>query len=178
MSKLKFVCVTVLACVLASTMVSSALAQNARGSSEGPTRARGYDHPDQFMHLKDVKPADNMYPVIAHPERNPDVQAAPERLDALVDAGGLVQITAASVTGAFGRGTRSTALDLLRSGRAHLLASDDHGGRGRAFELAGIVRGLRSRPLARWLTLDVPGAIVRGEALPERPPARRRTMLF
>src|SRR5215471_7416413 len=34
-----------------------ALAQNPRGSAEGPTKARGYDHPDQFLHLKDVKPA-------------------------------------------------------------------------------------------------------------------------
>ena len=46
-----------------------ALAQNIRGSSEGPTKAPGYDHPDQFMHLKDVAPADNMYPVIAHPQQ-------------------------------------------------------------------------------------------------------------
>jgi arylsulfatase len=59
--------VTVLA--FASLAVSSASAQNIRGSSEGPTKAPGYDHPDQFMHLKDVAPADNMYPVIAHPEQ-------------------------------------------------------------------------------------------------------------
>ncbi len=42
---------------------------NLRGASTGPTTAKGYDHPDQFIHLKDVKPADNMYPVIAHPEQ-------------------------------------------------------------------------------------------------------------
>ena len=34
-------------------------------------------------------------PVIAHPERNADVQANPEELRPLVDAGALVQITAA-----------------------------------------------------------------------------------
>jgi arylsulfatase len=46
-----------------------AIAQNTRGTATGPTTAKGYDHPDQFMHLKDVKPADNMYPVIAHAEQ-------------------------------------------------------------------------------------------------------------
>ena len=56
------------------------MAQNPRGSAEGPTKARGYDHPDQFMHLKDVKPADNMYPVVPHPEQE---RQAREKLAAL-----------------------------------------------------------------------------------------------
>src|SRR3974390_636757 len=50
-------------------VASSPSAQNIRGSAEGPTKAAGYDHPDQFMHLKEVQPVDNMYPVIAHPEQ-------------------------------------------------------------------------------------------------------------
>lgn len=40
----------------------TSVGQNIRGSSTGPTTAKGYSHPDQFIHLKDVKPADNMYP--------------------------------------------------------------------------------------------------------------------
>jgi hypothetical protein len=50
-------------------MTAPVIAQNTRGSATGPTTAKGYDHPDQFIHLKPVKPADNMYPVIAHPEQ-------------------------------------------------------------------------------------------------------------
>jgi arylsulfatase A-like enzyme len=50
-------------------MTAPAIAQNVRGSATGPTTAKGYDHPDQFIHLTPVKPADNMYPVIAHPEQ-------------------------------------------------------------------------------------------------------------
>jgi len=50
-------------------MTAPAIAQNTRGSATGPTTAKGYDHPDQFIHLAPVKPADNMYPVIAHPEQ-------------------------------------------------------------------------------------------------------------
>ncbi|MGY4455207.1 hypothetical protein ACVWZR_009867 [Bradyrhizobium sp. i1.3.1] len=53
----------------ALTMSSVSFAQNIRGSATGPTTAKGYDHPDQFIHLKPVKPADNMYPVIAHSEQ-------------------------------------------------------------------------------------------------------------
>jgi arylsulfatase A-like enzyme len=52
-----------------ATTSPAAIAQNIRGSATGPTTAKGYDHPDQFIHLKPVKPADNMYPVIAHPEQ-------------------------------------------------------------------------------------------------------------
>src|SRR3974377_2172435 len=58
-----------LAFAFACCVSLAALAQNPRGSAEGPTKAPGYDHPDQFMHLKDVNPAPNMYPVIAHPDQ-------------------------------------------------------------------------------------------------------------
>ena len=55
-------------------------APNLRGASTGPTTAKGYDHPDQFIHVKDVKPADNMYPVVPHPEQE---QQARKKLAAL-----------------------------------------------------------------------------------------------
>src|SRR5262245_13712062 len=61
-------------------MSNAAFAQNARGSATGPTSAPGYDHPGQYMHLQDVKPADNMYPVIQHPEQD---KAAQDKLSAL-----------------------------------------------------------------------------------------------
>lgn len=48
---------------------------NPRGSATGPTTARGYDHPDQFIHLKDVKPADNMYPVVTHSEQDREARS-------------------------------------------------------------------------------------------------------
>ena len=52
-------------------VATSALAQeNIRGATTGPTTAPGFSHPEQYLHLEDVKPADNMYPVIAHPEQD------------------------------------------------------------------------------------------------------------
>ena len=50
--------------------VNPAGAQNIRGSATGPTTAKGYSHPNQYMHLQDVKPADNMYPAVPHPEQD------------------------------------------------------------------------------------------------------------
>jgi len=50
-------------------------AQNARGSATGPTTAPGYSHPEQYLHVKDVAPAPNMYPVVQHPEQDQSVQA-------------------------------------------------------------------------------------------------------
>src|SRR5262249_6150160 len=46
------------------------VAPNIRGSATGPTSAPGYNHPDQYIQVKDVKPADNMYPVVPHPDQD------------------------------------------------------------------------------------------------------------
>ena len=70
-----------LALFLAACLPAFAVAQGiTRGSADGQTTAKGYSHPDQFIHLKDVKPADNMYPVIQHPEEDQQVR---EKLAAL-----------------------------------------------------------------------------------------------
>jgi arylsulfatase len=52
----------------------SAQRQNLRGSATGPTTARGYDHPDQYIDVKDVKPADNMYPAVPHPDQDAEAR--------------------------------------------------------------------------------------------------------
>jgi arylsulfatase len=51
-----------------------------RGTSTGPALSRGFNHPDQFIHLQDQKLADNLYPVISHPEQE---KQAREKLAAL-----------------------------------------------------------------------------------------------
>ena len=113
-------------------------------------------------------------PVLAHPERNPEVQGNPELLGPLVDSGMLVQVTAASLDGR-GRGrVRTTARHLLDLGFAHMLASDAHRPGTRAVGMSAALSELDDPPLARWLGHDVPSAIVRGGPLPERPPTRRR----
>lgn len=107
--------------------------------------------------------------VLAHPERNPDLQAVPAKLHEFVDGGMLVQLTAASVDGRLGKRARETSLALLDLGLAHLLASDAHEPTIRGIGLSAAVESIGDDELARWLTDDVPAAIVSGTPLPERP---------
>jgi protein-tyrosine phosphatase len=116
--------------------------------------------------------------LIAHPERSRDVQERPERLGPLVDAGALVQVTAASVDGRLGRPARRTAMRLLDLGLAHVVASDAHMPGTRAVGMSRAADALRDERLARWLTVDAPAAIVAGEDLPPRPAGRRRWALW
>jgi len=107
--------------------------------------------------------------VLAHPERNPDVQAVPDRLQEFVDGGMLVQLTAASVDGRLGKRPRETSSALLELGLAHLLASDAHAPSIRQIGLSEAAGSIGDAELARWLTEDVPTAIVSRSPLPERP---------
>jgi protein-tyrosine phosphatase len=107
--------------------------------------------------------------VLAHPERNAEVQAGPGRLEPLVDSGALVQLTSASLSGNLGRQCQTAALRLLELGLVHMVASDVHVRGGRA-GLAAVAEEISPEPLARWLTADVPHAIVSNDAVPVRPP--------
>ena len=116
--------------------------------------------------------SNDIIPVLAHPERNAEVQAHPERLEPLVNGGALVQVTAASLDGRLGRRARACGLHLIRHGLAHLVASDAHTGTVRQIGMSAAVAAIGDRQLADWLTLEVPGAILRGEPIPPRPQQR------
>jgi len=115
-------------------------------------------------------------PVIAHPERNPQVQEATRQIAPLVAAGALVQLTAASVDGRLGRRCRNASRELIAAGNAHLIASDAHWPGLRKAGTSGAAKALRDPELARWLTRDVPAAIVKDLPIPERPQRKRRTL--
>lgn len=57
-------------------------ASNPRGSTTGPTSAKGYDYPGFSLHMKDVKPADNMYPALQRPEQDKAAEAKLAALEA------------------------------------------------------------------------------------------------
>jgi protein-tyrosine phosphatase len=113
-------------------------------------------------------------PVLAHPERNQDVQLEPELLRPLVEGGVLVQITAASLDGRFGRGPQGAARKLLSLELAHLVASDAHDLALRKAGLSSALSTLGDDELARWLAHDVQAAILDGKELPLRPQRTRR----
>lgn len=65
-------------------------------------------------------------PIIAHPERIGWLAADLPALHAMVERGALLQITAMSVTGRFGRRAQAASERLLDAGLVHFLASDGH----------------------------------------------------
>jgi protein-tyrosine phosphatase len=125
--------------------------------------------PDSLFSLREA----GFTPVLAHPERNTEVQAHPGGLGRLVEAGVLVQVTAASIDGRIGKRAQSCARQLIDSGLAHMLASDAHNASVREVGLRAAAHAV-SGPLARWLTYDVPVAIVTDAPIPERPVGSRR----
>jgi protein-tyrosine phosphatase len=107
--------------------------------------------------------------VLAHPERNRDVQENPSLLESLVEGGTLIQVTASSVDGRLGSRARASARHLIESGLAHILASDAHAAPLREVGLSKAVHAIGDPALARWLTQAVPEAIVEDRAIPPRP---------
>jgi protein-tyrosine phosphatase len=112
--------------------------------------------------------------VIAHPERNAEVQEAPDRLRPLVEAGSLVQITAGSIDGKLGRSSQGAAAQLVDLELAHVLASDAHAPSVRSIGMSAAAQAIGDDALASWLARDVPAAIASDQPLPERPLRLRR----
>lgn len=106
-------------------------------------------------------------PLIAHPERNKDVMRDPARIQPFVDAGCLLQLTAASVIGQFGEAALACAHALLAKGIVTAIATDTHNLRSRPPRLAearDMVARLYGQGLAHRLTDQVPRAMVEGRA--------------
>ncbi len=112
-------------------------------------------------------------PVITHPERNVLLHQRLAQLERWVAGGCLVQITAQSLLGKFGKAARDYSEELLRRGLVHFVASDAHDARHRpprldqAFEL--VARKFGPRRAERLFVLN-PGAVIAGVPLePDQP---------
>jgi len=106
-------------------------------------------------------------PIIAHPERCRPLQTDLTPLQRWVEMGCLVQITAQSCSGRFGRGPQTAAWSMLMSGLVHVLASDGHRPYGRTpclGEGRAVVAGWAGEEIATQLTLTIPQALLEGQA--------------
>lgn len=65
-------------------------------------------------------------PLLAHPERNKGFLDNPQRIEPFLAAGCWLQLTAGSVTGAFGKASQELAHQLLDDGSVRVVASDAH----------------------------------------------------
>ncbi len=125
--------------------------------------------------------------ILAHPERNPELQRDSVLLERLVEQGVLLQVNADSLLArSRSSGPGALAERLCREGLAHVLAGDAH--RGSEWrpvtvlsQAATALAELVGPERARWLTQDGPAAIVLGEPLgnaptvepPASPPRRK-----
>lgn len=108
-------------------------------------------------------------PLIAHPERNKVVLDNIEKISPYIEMGCLLQVTAGSVTGAFGKPAQNAAELLLERGWVSVIATDAHNLLHRAPLMTQVSALLRQRgwgELADRMTLQFPAKIL-GLASPE-----------
>ena len=112
--------------------------------------------------------ANGVTPILAHPERNLQIQRQPSLVESLIRSGVLMQVTAMSVTGRFGHAALDCVMTLLRHNCVHFIATDAHRTKSRpailseARNAAAAVIGTEG---ARKLVEENPRAVVTGETL-------------
>jgi protein-tyrosine phosphatase len=124
-------------------------------------------------------------PVIAHPERNRQLMAEPERLLALIEMGVLGQLDAGSLTGQFGKKVTEAARTMIEHGLIHFIASDCHNTRNRVPGISGAMNAaaeIVGDEYARAMVDGNPAAVVDGKPIPVRPspikPQKKRRWIF
>jgi protein-tyrosine phosphatase len=113
-----------------------------------------------------------LHPIITHPERNLTIQRHPERMKEWLREGCLVQVTAASLTGRFGRTAQSLAMQFMEKDWVHFLATDAHNLESRPpkmREAHEIVAKRYGSEMAERLCVENPRAVFFGEEMPEQP---------
>jgi len=127
-------------------------------------------------------------PVITHPERNRILRIHAERLKRWVRQGCFVQVTGGALTGRFGPVSQKDALQWIRGGLVHFVASDAHNTRTRPLRLQPAYDAVSDQfgeEKARALFFDNPLAAFEGRDLPhvpeveeDTPPRRKRFFFF
>jgi protein-tyrosine phosphatase len=114
----------------------------------------------------------NMRPIITHPERNFTIQKHPERMKDWLREGCLVQVTASSLTGRFGRGAQQLAEQFLERNWVNFLATDAHNTESRPPRMREAYEFLAKHygeDVAERLCVANPRAVFLGEELPPQP---------
>jgi protein-tyrosine phosphatase len=113
--------------------------------------------------------ASGLRPILTHPERNPLLVKKLPELELWVRQGCLIQVTAQSFLGRFGRSAKSASRKLIERGLVHFLASDAHDCTYRPPLLEEAWRYTArhyGEETARILLEDNPRAVLTGAGLP------------
>jgi len=87
----------------------------------------------------------NLRPIIVHPERNSEIIKNPEKLMQFIEKGALVQVTAASITGCFGKKIQKFSFKLIEANAVQIIASDAHNITSRGFQMKGATQLLKKK---------------------------------
>ncbi|UKS64976.1 tyrosine-protein phosphatase [Rossellomorea marisflavi] len=79
---------------------------------------------------------EGLIPIIVHPERNAELMERPDKLYNLVKNGATTQVTAASLTGYFGKNIQKFSQQMIEANLVHFIASDAHNVKNRTFKMA------------------------------------------
>jgi protein-tyrosine phosphatase len=114
----------------------------------------------QWLMAKDIRP------MIAHPERNKDVMRDLSKIEPFINEGCLMQLTAASIAGNFGKQAEMVSRQMLENDWVYVIATDAHNidhrppdlavGRDAAAEIVGLEK-------ANLFVDDHPRTILQGE---------------
>ena len=113
-----------------------------------------------------------LVPIITHPERNPLLSKDLEQIRKWIEVGALVQITAGSFLGRFGKRAQDSALQMLRRQMVHFIASDAHNTSSRPPLLSEARRTIaaeQGEEVAAVLSDSNPRAVIEGRPLPWLP---------
>lgn len=109
-----------------------------------------------------------MVPIVTHPERNPFVLSKPEMVQEFCEAGSLIQVTANSLTGYWGKASQKMCESLLRKNMIHFIASDAHGLKNRPPLLSAArdaAANIIGKEAAAKLVDANPGAVVNNQVV-------------
>jgi protein-tyrosine phosphatase len=102
-------------------------------------------------------------PIIAHPERYPYIQKAPNMAEQWIKKGCLLQLNKGSLLGSFGRHVKKTAMYMLKHNMIYLIASDAHSSLMRNTDLSAVYKLLSdsfSEDMAHKLMEENPYKII------------------
>ena len=119
--------------------------------------------------------------VIAHPERNLYLQRNPSIAARIVEFGCYFQITAQSLSGAFGSAAEESAARMLRERLVHFIASDCHDARQRkplSRSVYTAIAGQFGESTAELLFVLNPRSAIYSQPIQSMRPARRSSTIY
>ncbi|MFJ7747974.1 tyrosine-protein phosphatase [Peribacillus sp. NPDC097295] len=116
--------------------------------------------------LSDIQ-FEQLTPIIVHPERNQELIKNPDLLYNFVKNGTLTQVTAASVSGGFGKNIQKFTIQLIESNLTHFISSDAHNVTSRSFKMNEAFDVVEKKFGVDWIDLFLDNAelLVQGKAI-------------